>query len=287
MVEAVPDMVEGSAPYIPPIIKPLTFESLSVSVLNSSSHMNRASCTLLDNHFIPAQAFSTSVADQPPPTPFPTKRRPFRRPLSTDSDEVVEAWFASCGAKIGDACSPELVPKFKRLLYTYRHINAVELEDITPTDLYIHRVRLKEGTKPWRAKHKKKYTPRQQYWLNRIIQEGVQAGMYERTIHGIHGKLSNWAANPNLVEKPRTGPNGPMRLTFDYSYVEEDMPGLYIELLQEVHDYLSWPEHKCYSAFDLKHAYWSLSIYPKDRYYFAFYILGMGQFQLTRMCQGA
>jgi hypothetical protein len=52
IVKAVPDIVEGLVPYIPPIIKPLTFESLLVLVLNSSSHMNRASCTLLDNHFI-------------------------------------------------------------------------------------------------------------------------------------------------------------------------------------------------------------------------------------------
>jgi hypothetical protein len=55
--------------------------------------------------------------------------------------------------------------------------------------------------------------------------------MYECTIYGIHGKLSDWVANPNLVKKPGTGPNSPIRLTFDYSYIEEDMPSSYIELL--------------------------------------------------------
>jgi hypothetical protein len=57
------DMVKGLVLYIPPIIKPLTFKSLLVLVLNSSSYINRASYTLLDNHFIPAQAFSTLVVD--------------------------------------------------------------------------------------------------------------------------------------------------------------------------------------------------------------------------------
>jgi hypothetical protein len=49
-----PDIVKGLALYIPPIIKPLTFKSLLVLVLNSSSYINRASYTLLDNYFIPA-----------------------------------------------------------------------------------------------------------------------------------------------------------------------------------------------------------------------------------------
>jgi hypothetical protein len=59
----------------------------------------------------------------------------------------------------------------------------------------------------------------------------VQAGIYECIIHGIYRKLSNWAANPNLVEKPGTGPDGLIRLTFNYSHVEEDMPSSYMELL--------------------------------------------------------
>jgi hypothetical protein len=54
IVEAILDIIKGLVLYIPLIIKPLTFESLLVLVLNSSNHINRASYILLDNHFIPA-----------------------------------------------------------------------------------------------------------------------------------------------------------------------------------------------------------------------------------------
>jgi hypothetical protein len=52
IVEAILDIVKGLVLYILLIIKPLTFKSLLVLVLNSSSYINRASYILLDNYFI-------------------------------------------------------------------------------------------------------------------------------------------------------------------------------------------------------------------------------------------
>jgi hypothetical protein len=48
--------------------------------------------------------------------------------------------------QIGTICPPNIVQKVKRLMYTYRYINAIELEHIPLTNLYTYQVRLKLGT---------------------------------------------------------------------------------------------------------------------------------------------
>jgi hypothetical protein len=48
--------------------------------------------------------------------------------------------------QIGIIYPLNIVQKVKRLMYTYRHINATELKYIPPTNLYTYRVRLKLGT---------------------------------------------------------------------------------------------------------------------------------------------
>lgn len=54
-----------------------------------------------------------------------------------------------------------------------------------------------------------------------------------------------------------------------------------------MHGYLSNPAHLFYHQFDLKHGYWCVSVYPPNRYIFAFTISGIGQLQPTRMPQGS
>jgi len=109
--------------------------------------------------------------------------------------------------------------------------------------------------------------------------------MYERTLTA-NGELSDWNAAPVLVDKPGST-NGECRVTFNYRNVVEDMPGCFLELMAKVHDYLSHPEHKGYHQLDLKHAYWSIPVYPPHRYLFAFTIPGIGQLQPCRMPQGS
>ena len=52
IVEVILDIVKSLILYILLIVKPLTFKSLLVLILNSSSYINRASYILLDNYFI-------------------------------------------------------------------------------------------------------------------------------------------------------------------------------------------------------------------------------------------
>jgi len=163
----------------------------------------------------------------------------------------------------------------------YRDIFVDDLKDIPPIDLIHHRVRLKEGT-PVHSTKQRRYAGQKEYWLRRIIQDGIDAGMYEKTFYA-NGKLSEWNTAPMIV--PREGQEQP-RLVFDYYWVYEDQPGNWMHNQEAVHNFLSNPSYKLYFQFDIKHAYWSVPIHPDDRYLLAFSVPGMGQYQLTRMLQG-
>ncbi|POS81840.1 hypothetical protein EPUL_006710, partial [Erysiphe pulchra] len=217
---------------------------------------------------------------------YPTTRRPHRRELSSESEDTVNLWFQNSKIEIGPMCPESLIPKVKRLLYTYRDLNAVEISDVTPTDIFTHRVRLVPGTKPFRARIRKRWTSNEQFWINKTVSEGLKCGLFERTIEA-NGKFSDWNANPRPAEKSGTsGPNPELRFAVDYSHIEEQMPGCSLSLTEEVHDYLSFPGHKVFCQFDLKHAYWAFPLHPDDRYIFAFFIPNVGQLQPCAMPQG-
>ncbi|KAI0991407.1 hypothetical protein K3495_g16780, partial [Podosphaera aphanis] len=107
--------------------------------------------------------------------------------------------------------------------------------------------------------------------------------MYER-VPIKNGKFSDWSAGARVVEK--AGNSADMRVTFNYHYVYEDIPGTYMELMSEIHDYLSLPQHNYFIQLDIKHAYWSIPVHESDRHIYAFFIPGIGQLQPTRMPQG-
>ena len=65
-------------------------------------------------------------------------------------------------------------------------------------------------------------------------------------------------------------------MTFDYSRVYKDLPGTYIELGSRVYNYLSNLKYKSLFTADLKYIYLTILLYPYNRYYFIFTILGIG-----------
>ncbi|POS81945.1 hypothetical protein EPUL_005678, partial [Erysiphe pulchra] len=198
--------------------------------------------------------------------PYPTTRRPWRRPLSKASTIVTDEWFSKSQVEISPY-EKKIFDDTKRLLYTYRDLNAVEIKDIPATDLFLHGARLKTGVKPHCEK--------------RIIQQSDR--MYER-VPIKNGKFSDWSAGARVVEKPGNALD--MRITFNYHYVYEALPGTYMELISEIHYYLSLPQHQCFIKMDIKHAYWSIPVRECDRHIYAFFIPGIGQLQPTRMPQG-
>ena len=77
-----------------------------------------------------------------------------------------------------------------------------------------------------------------------------------------------------------------MRMTFDYSRVDEMMSETYIELSSKVHDHLSDSRHEVFMSTDMKHAYSTICLHSDDRHIFAFIISEIDQLQLIRMQQG-
>ena len=98
----------------------------------------------------------------------------------------------------------------------------------------------------------------------------MQSGIYERT-DLIDGRLSPWNARAVLVDKVKNPtPQDEPRMTYNYSKVVEELPGVHMNLMSGCHDYLSDPRHGCYMVADLKHAYLLVEVHPEDRKFFAF-----------------
>ena len=174
-----------------------------------------------------------------------------------------------------------------QLLYQYRHLNGEDFTNLPCTDLITHRVCITPGTKPFSARFQKRWPPHTEWWMRKLVHDGLLGGVYELT-EPANGRLSQWNARAVMVDKsedPR--PEDEPRMTFDYSRVHEDLPGTYVELSSKVHDHLSNPSHGSLFKADLKHAYLTVPLHPDDRQYFAFTISGIGQCQPTRMQPGS
>lgn len=197
---------------------------------------------------------------------FPTDRHPQQREINLKdmpSDETLKAWAEAEKIHIGILVpSAEEKIKVLQLLWTWRDLGATDLKDIKATDLFQHRVRLKEGTKPYSTKQKK-FANDKEWWFWKIVLDGIDAGIYERTVTA-NGRISEWNVAPVIVPKPE---QIEPRLTFNYHYVWEDIPGNHMELAAKVHTFLSDPRHGTYCYVDLKHAYWVIPVHPLDKHY--------------------
>ena len=202
--------------------------------------------------------------------------------------DVLEKWAEDIGLKLGPLISTdEDKHRVLMLLYQYRHLNSVDLTDLPCTDIISHNVELIPGTKPYAVKSQKRWPTHIEWWIQKIIQDGIDGGIYEYT-QSANERLSPWNARAVVVNKVEnsTSEDEP-RITFDYSRVKEVMPDAYMELSSRVHDILSDPRHGVLFMADLKYAYSIIPLIEKCRYYFASIIPGIGQIQPTRMQQGS
>lgn len=206
------------------------------------------------------------------------------------SSQELEDWASQLGLEpvLGPLITTaEQRLRVLRLLYQYKHLNREDLRDLPCTDLITHRVRIAPGTKPASAKYQKRWPAHTEWWLRKLVQDGLEGGVYELT-EPANGRLSQWNARAVMVDKTENPtPSDEPRMTFDYSRVTELLPGAHLELSSKVHDHLSNPRHGCLFTADLKHAYLTIPLHPDDRHYFAFTISGIGQIQPTRMQQGS
>ena len=245
-----------------------------------------------------AEAFSASgtparpiEADRPSlRKPFPARRIQRLVPKQYPPPNVLEEWARRLGLeKVLGPLIPTEADRMRvlRLLYQYRHLNGEDLSNLPCTDLITHRVRIKAGTKPFAARFQKRWPAHTEWWMRKLVQDGLLGGVYELT-EPANGRLSEWNARAVMVDKVENPkPEDEPRMTMDYSRVHEDLPGTYLELSSKVHDHLSNPNNGCLFMADLKHAYLTIPLHPDDRHYFAFTISGIGQCQPTRMQQGS
>ena len=225
-----------------------------------------------------------------PRKPFPDRRPQRPVPVCQPPDSVLESWVTQCGLE--QVIGP-LVPTpmdrllVLRLLYQYRHLDGEDFTNLPSTDLITHRVSITPGTKPFAARSQKRWPQHTEWWMRKLVQDGLLGGVYELT-EPANGRLSLWSARAVMVDKSEHPlPSDEPRMTFDYSRVKEDLPGTCVELSSKVHDHMSNPSHGNLFKADLKHAYLTIPLHPEDRHYFAFTISGIGQCQPTRMQPGS
>ncbi|KAG6312010.1 hypothetical protein E4U44_003730 [Claviceps purpurea] len=80
-----------------------------------------------------------------------------------------------------------MVEEIMRTRHAYRELNASSTADIPATGLY-------------------------KYWVNSLVMEGSESGMYKSTMAS-NGQMSDWRAEPVLVLKDESDPWAEQRLT--------------------------------------------------------------------------
>lgn len=80
-----------------------------------------------------------------------------RREIKDSLDyETLPAWAKEMNVTLGEAIPTDKAKyDLLQLLWIYQDVGAIHLKGIPPTDLIIHRIKLREETKVHNAKHKK------------------------------------------------------------------------------------------------------------------------------------
>lgn len=115
--------------------------------------------------------------------PFPT-RSVIRREMDlAPSIQELEEWAQLTGVKPGPLIpSPADRERVLRLFYTYRDLNGNNLTDLLCTDLIVHRVKLLPGINPVSVKAQKRWPAHTEWWLQKLIDDGIKGRIYEHTI---------------------------------------------------------------------------------------------------------
>ncbi|OJD09664.1 hypothetical protein ACJ73_10157 [Blastomyces percursus] len=118
--------------------------------------------------------------------------------------EELEDWLSTSQVVLGSLLPAYLRLNVIRLLYRYRHLNGGSLDNLPCTDLLVHKASLKPGTRPHSVKSQKRYSPMHEWWMRKLIKEGIEGGIYESTL-AANGALSPWNARVVLVPKEVDG----------------------------------------------------------------------------------
>lgn len=95
---------------------------------------------------------------------YPKDTRPEVRVLTDTVQADTDTWFTKTDVKLGELTDAEH-DMITRLLYMYKDLNSIELENLAPTDLYVHRVRLKKATPPFSRLKQRSWPPGKEFWM--------------------------------------------------------------------------------------------------------------------------
>lgn len=209
---------------------------------------------------------------------FPTKRRPTRRQLDTQTPmEEVTIWVKESGLKIGDcAATTEQKEKAARLLFTWKDVFSTGLEDMEETDLVKHTIPLKPNSKPVVMKDRL-WSRAEIAWMEENLPRLERTGV-------ICTCSSPWNSRLKLVPKKAPGEfcfvNQFMKLNDATAKVTYPIPRP-----ETILETLFQPELSVYFACDGSNAYWGVPLVEKDRYKTAFNT-PRGQYCMRVMVQG-
>lgn len=95
---------------------------------------------------------------------------------------IMSEWSEKSHIQLGTLLSNDLRCELTRTLYTWRDLGIEDVKDLPATDLITHRVRSWPGTKPWHRSRRVYWSLGRWFWLDRIVQEGIEAGLDESTV---------------------------------------------------------------------------------------------------------
>jgi hypothetical protein len=182
------------------------------------------------------------------------------------SNQVLKEWASSIKLILRLLIfSTKTRHKMLCLLYHYRHLNEKNLTNLSSTDLYTHRVRIKSDVKLVSKVVQKRWSAHTKWWLRKIITDDMKREVYELT-KSANDRLSQWNARVVIVEKMKNSTSeNKSRVTFDYFRMIEELSETFMKLSSKVHDNLSDSRHQCLFKANLKHAYLIISMHSSSQ----------------------
>ena len=169
------------------------------------------------------------------------------------------------------------------LLYHYCHLNKINFQDHLTTDLIQHQIWLTSEIKFYSTYFQKCYSSHQIWWFHKLIQKDLDEKIYEK-IQLANDKLSEWNIKMMLTDKLENFSSmNELRFTFNYANIHKNLSDCHIKLMIWMHDYLSESRHELFMQTDIKHDYFSVSIYLNDQHILTFIISDIEQLQFTWM----
>jgi len=188
---------------------------------------------------------------------FPTQRRPttYRRQLMSSATRI-PTWFEVSGIRLGESLTTSERQQAELLLYTWKDLFVLRLEDMPVTDLVEHRIPVHPDSQLMRAKNKL-YTKEEFDWVEEHLPEMLKAGIIGRS-------ESPWAHQTKFVRKK----DGGLRMVHVFCPINgaTRLSGYPMKQIEPVVNNLMQSRFTSYFQADAANGYWAVAMYPPHAY---------------------